>query len=281
MTLRIGPVTYRIGSDWASPIEALRCLYAAYPAAFSVPDFTVRLEATRFWRRYIRPSVLIGGDFTLPEAAPLPLSLGLLAAEMGMNLQLALGERRFLLLHASAVERDGRALIMTGESGSGKSTLATLLGECGWRFLGDEFVLVEPGSGLVYPFPRPSSLKNASIAILADSVPECRFGPLLTDTPKGNIRHIMPPDAALAAMDVPAYPAALVFPRFGLEPGVRPVAPSETFVRLTQASTNYVAMGERGFETLTRLVEGVPAIALDYPDTSTALRQINELWCAL
>ncbi|MGE9115877.1 ATP-binding cassette domain-containing protein, partial [Escherichia coli] len=78
----------------------------------------------------------------------LPLAHGLLAAEMAMNLQLALGERRFLLLHAATVERDGRAIVLTGESGAGKSTLAALLSGRGWRLMGDEFALVNPDSGL-------------------------------------------------------------------------------------------------------------------------------------
>jgi hypothetical protein len=50
------------------------------------------------------------------------------------------------------------------------------------------------------------------------------------------------------------------------------VLPSETFVRLTQASTNYVALAERGFDALTRLVRTVPARALDYPDTGYCAR---------
>ncbi|MCG2921652.1 hypothetical protein KZ305_26580, partial [Escherichia coli] len=90
-------------------------------------------------RRFVRPSIFITGDHGLADAAPMSLAHGLLAAEMGMNLQMALGWRRHLLLHASSVEKDGRVLVMTGESGSGKSTLSALLGERGWRFMGDEF----------------------------------------------------------------------------------------------------------------------------------------------
>ncbi len=58
----------------------------------------------------------------------------------------------------------------------------------------------------------------------------------------------------------------------------RAVPPSEVFVRLTQASTNYVSLGERGFDALTRLVQGVPARAIDYPDTETAIAQVERLW---
>ena len=132
-TLRIGPIGFRIGSDWRGPVDQLRDLYRDYPRPEAgIADFNVRLFAARPWRRFVRPSVMIGGDFTIPDAAPLPLDQGLLAAEMGMNLQMALAQRRYLLLHASAVERDGRALLMTGESGAGKSTLAALLMTRGW-----------------------------------------------------------------------------------------------------------------------------------------------------
>ncbi len=279
--VQVGPVAFRIGSAWRSPIAALASLYRDYPTPMGVPDFTVRLEPAAPWRRWIRPTLGIGGDFTLPEAAPLPLRLGLLAAEMGMNLQLALGERRFLLLHAASVERDGRALILTGESGAGKSTLATLLGSDGWRFMGDEFALIDPESGMAFPFPRPSSLKNEGIEAALSKIDRLRFGPLLENTPKGRIRHVAPLSSALQAMRVPAAPALVAFPRFGLSEAARPVAPSEAFVRLTQASTNYVALGERGFTALTALVEGVPAVALDYPDMTTARRMIDDLWGAL
>jgi len=56
------------------------------------------------------------------------------------------------------------------------------------------------------------------------------------------------------------------------------VMPSEAFIRLTQASTNYVTLGERGFDALTGLVRAVPARAIDYPDTATAIAQVERLW---
>jgi HprK-related kinase A len=277
--LRVGPVSFRIGSAWPGPVEALRRLYAGYPPAAEPCDFTVRLEPSRPWRRTLRPSVAIAGDFTLPDAAPLPLAQGLLAAEMGMNLQMALGQKRFLLLHAGTVEREGRALILTGHSGAGKSTLAALLGERGWRFMGDEFALLDPETGLLHAFPRAISLKNAALGLFDGAAPE-RLGPVLRGTPKGTIRHLRPPADALARMDEPARPALILFPRFGreLEREVRTVGAAEVFVRLTQASTNYVALGERGFDALVRLVAEVPARAIDYSSSEEAAALVDTLW---
>lgn len=277
--LRIGPVGFRIGSDWRAPIAALDALYRDYPAPEDdIPDFNVHLFAARPWRRFLRPSVHIGGDFVIPDAAPLPLAQGLLAAEMGMNLQMALGQRRYLLLHASAVEKSGKALLMTGLSGAGKSTLAALLMAQGWRLMGDEFALLDPATGLLHGFPRLISLKNEAIGVIERALPDARFGRTLHGTPKGTIRHLVPDVRAIAAMAEPAEPRLVLFPSFGFAAAEREVLPSETFVRLTQASTNYVALAERGFDALTRLVRTVPARALDYPDTATALAQVERLW---
>lgn len=280
ISLQIGPARFRIGSDWETPIVQLDRLYRGYPRGDSVPDFTVRLEATSFLRRHIRPSIAIAGDFMLPDAAPLPLVQGLLAAEMAMNLQMALGWRRHLILHASAAEKDGKALIMTGLSGSGKSTLSALLGERGWRFLGDEFVLLDPQTGRLAPFPRLISLKNTSIGTMEQAVGEetGRFGPLLSGTPKGEIRHLRPRDEAIAGMEVPATPALLLFPRFGHARAVRPLEPAESFVRLTQASTNYTVLGEAGFDALTSLIGSIPVRAIDYGTGDEALELVDVLW---
>jgi HprK-related kinase A len=275
--VQVGPAAFRLGSAWARPVNLLAELYRDYPTPALI-DYSVRLEPVSFLRRYVRASIAIKGDFMLPDAAPLPLAQALLAAEMGMNLQLALGWRRHLLLHASAVEKDGKVLIMTGESGSGKSTLSAVLGHSGWRFMGDEFVLLDLDTGDAVPFPRLISLKNEAIVAMQCRIGADRFGPLMTGTPKGDIRHLVPPANAVQAMTVAARPALLLFPSFGFEAAVRPVARSEVFARLTQASTNYVALGEGGFRALTRFVKNVPARAIDYRDGEQAEALVNRLW---
>ncbi|BAV65787.1 HprK-related kinase A [Sphingobium cloacae] len=279
ITLRIGPATFRIGSAWPEPIRLLGQLYADYPApADAIADFTVRLEPVRFLRRWLRPSIFITGDHGLADAAPMSLAHGLLAAEMGMNLQMALGWRRHLLLHASSVEKDGRILVMTGESGSGKSTLAAQLGERGWRLMGDEFALLDLETGAVLPFPRLVSLKNRAVHVIAAEVPLARMGPLLAGTAKGDIRHLVPRSDAVARMEEGGQPALLLFPRFGHAPAIRPVGQGETFMRLTQASTNYVALGEPAFAALTRFVAQVPALAMDFPSGDEAIAMVERLW---
>lgn len=277
--VRVGPVGFRVGSDWRAPIDALRALYRDYPTP-EVADFTVRLEAPALWRRWLRPTIVLGGDYMVPDAAPLPLRHGLLAAEMAMNLQVALGHRRHLLLHAAAAERDGACVILTGESGAGKSTLAALLMAEGWRLLGDEFVLLDLATGAAHPFPRMVSLKNESMEAVAARLPGARVGPVLAGTPKGTIRHLVPDARAIAGIDVPAMPAAILFPRFGAARAVRPVGAGEAFVRMTQASTNYTALGEAGFRALTALVARVPALAIDYPDGASGVALVEDAWRA-
>jgi len=103
---------------------------------------------------------------------------------------------------------------------------------------------------------------------------------MLAGTPKGDIRHLVPDSRAIAAMNTPAPPKLLLFPTYGHVADQRPVGMGEVFVRLTQASTNYTALGEAGFAALTRLVQAVPAHAIDYPDTEAALTTVEALWAA-
>ncbi|ATE66707.1 HprK-related kinase A [Rhizorhabdus dicambivorans] len=279
--VRIGPVSYRIGSPWSAPVAALRRLYAGYPLPEEgMATVTARIGPPRPWRRWLHPQVAIEGDHVLPDTVPMALRHGLLAIEMAMNMQVALGERRFLLVHAAAVERGGKALILPGDSGSGKSTLAALLGEAGWRLMADEFVLIDLATGLAFPFPRAISLKNSAIAEMEARIADpARFGPRLSGTPKGELRHLRPREDAVARMDEPAEPALILFPSYGYEPASDGVSKSELFARITEGSTNYIPLGQPAFDRLVTIAETVPAARFAYPDSASGVA-IVEQFCA-
>lgn len=144
--------------------------------------------------------------------------------------------------------------------------------------MGDEFALLDLASGQIFPFPRLVSLKNGAIDVLSAEVPPDRMGPLLANTAKGDIRHLVPRGGAIDRMEEGGQPALLLFPRFGHAADRRDVGQAEVFMRLTQASTNYVALGEAGFLALSRLVQRVPAHAIDFPSGDDAITMIERLW---
>lgn len=68
-------------------------------------------------------------------------------------------------VHAAALARDGRAVLLVGPSGTGKSTLAFQAAESGWDLVGDDFVLVH--SNRVYPVYTRGKLHDQSIPVLS------------------------------------------------------------------------------------------------------------------
>lgn len=71
-----------------------------------------------------------------------------------------------LLLHAGAVERDGRVVVIAGLSGDGKSTLVAALVRAGFAYLTDELVAIDPGTGRVVKFAKPLDLDDSSRVLL-------------------------------------------------------------------------------------------------------------------
>ncbi|WP_186500669.1 hypothetical protein [Synechococcus sp. A15-60] len=59
-------------------------------------------------------------------------------------------QRGALVLHGTALERDGEAILLLGHPAAGKSTLAWCLLQDGWRLLSSELVALSP-DGLVQP----------------------------------------------------------------------------------------------------------------------------------
>jgi hypothetical protein len=80
---------------------------------------------------------------------------------LAQTLPLAAALRGLDLLHASAVEVDGRALAFVGAPGAGKTSIASHLVGLGRRFVTDDVLAVSagPGSLLAHPGPAVANLE--------------------------------------------------------------------------------------------------------------------------
>lgn len=84
------------------------------------------------------------------------------------------GLRGATLLHASAVEVDGRALAFIGRSGQGKSTIAALLCAAGAPLITDDVLCVEPNDPPMCVGGANEVRLRESAALLADGHPGFR-----------------------------------------------------------------------------------------------------------
>lgn len=85
---------------------------------------------------------------------------------LGSALGILLHQRGELVLHASAVARDGRAIVLCGHSGAGKSTTAAALCERGFSFVSDDICVLrlnQNGLPVVLPDGRQLKLWRNSI----------------------------------------------------------------------------------------------------------------------
>jgi HprK-related kinase A len=271
--VEIGPYRYQLVSSVGIVARHWQALYQGYPrpSPGELADFRIGLEAPSFLRRFFRPNVVPDCDVSAPFQ-PVRRNHGLVALEMAMNWQTALGALRYLTLHAASIAQGSNGIILPGASGSGKSTLATGLGWQGWRFLSDEFVMLSPQTQQLHPYPRPTSLKNESIAVMKAVAPLENFSVEFPETHKGTICYVRPPQAAIDQMHETVTPRFLVFPDFARDAAgkLTPMPPEEAFVRLVAGSANYDRMGEAAFTLLVNLVQTCPAFVMSYAQFSDA-----------
>ena len=260
--------------------QDLHFLYADCPVVpdGEIVDFRVALRRPSGLRRWWRPQVRILFDgASLVE--PMPLAVALPALEWGLNWAIAAHAHHHVMIHAAVLERDGRAVVLPGTPGAGKSTLCAGLAHRGWRLLSDEFALLRPADGLLVPWPRPISLKNASIDVIRAFAPDARLGRSVPDTAKGTVALLRPPPESRRRMRETAEPAWLVFPgyRAGEPARLTALSRARAFHRLAQMSFNYAMLGAPGFETLRRMVGACDTFEFTYGE----LKEAVELFGAL
>lgn len=141
--------------------------------------------------------VAIDASYTRMTVSPDPSAdpglVGLLATGGALAAILTLAGR--CVLHAAAVDVDGRAIVILGPSGSGKSTLAAALCRDGGRLVSDDVLVVDVDGGSVVCHRGNGTLRlRPGAQLLADHLPPER----LTTTVDGRLGACYEPTDATA-----------------------------------------------------------------------------------
>ena len=280
LRLRTGPVVSCISARLSVLVRGIALFYAHYPVVDedSFADFHVSVAKPRGLRRWVRPQANFYCDGYLPFT-PLPADQAFPMLEWGLNWCVSSHCHQYLIFHAAAVEKSGRAMLLPAPPGSGKSTLCAGLVNRGWRLLSDELSLIDMGSSRAVPLARPVSLKNASIDVIKAFAPGATIGPSVHDTAKGSVAHMRAPLESVHRASEPALPAWIVLPRYvaGLPGRLTALSKARALMHMATNAFNYAAHGRRGFEFLARLVDEVACYEFEYSDLEDAVRIFDDL----
>ncbi|MDD2658232.1 MAG: HprK-related kinase A [Methylococcales bacterium] len=280
LRLKVGGFNVCLSSSVTEVADHLLCLYGHFDVVNNEDfiDFYTSIEPPSIVRRFFRAQINFSFDGYIPFK-PLPYNQASAMFEWGLNWCIANYSHHYLVIHAAVVERNGQAFIFPGTPGSGKSTLCAALVCSGWRLLSDEMTLVSIFDGLVYPVPRPISLKNKSLEIIRNFSPDVIMGPVVDNTAKGAIGHVRPPDESVELGKNPAKPAKMVFPKYleGSNTDLIPLSKSRSLLKVAENSFNYNILGIQGFNTAGDLINASDCYEFKYCRLEEAVALFTEL----
>lgn len=194
---------------------------------------------------------------------------------LGPAMAMLLHQRGCLVLHASAVAIDGKAIVFVGEKGRGKSTLTTALYECGYEFLTDDVAALDVGESITIRPSVPLAKVDPDALEALKVSGETRFA-LGGEIPK--VGRVMAERVTSASL-----PVHCIFSlRFGAGPSLVRLSPQQAFAELLRHT--FAARWLSGqkpdplhFSRAASLVNRIPLIMLERPKKFSAMNETLHL----
>ncbi len=179
---------------------------------------------------------------------------------------------RYLIVHASAVARDGIAVAFPAQANSGKSTLATILVEAGYDYLTDEATAIDLDTGELVAYPKPITLDPGSQRLLAHLDPDGLAG-------ESSKWRIAPTDVRPGSVVERAVLTHLVVPTFepGADNALVPIATIDAVIALLGGAFNLAEHGDR-LDDIVALVEGCTTYSLRHDGIAGPVAAIASLF---
>lgn len=280
-----GPFNAKLRSQNPHLIETFQHIYSDLPILDNntVCQYDIEIETERKKLAFSERKAQFYLDGIKPFE-PYPYDHAFPMLEWGLNWCIGTSANQYLLLHSGVVEKNGLCLILPAMPGSGKSTLSSALALSGWRLLSDEFGVVQHSTSAddycqVVPLPRAIPLKNESIDIIRNFSCNAVMGPIYPNTRKGTVCHLSPPGDSIKRQTETAIAKWIVFPHYakGQKTQLIPYNKANAFIKVSNNSFNYQVTMEKGFKTLTKLIETTDCYSLPNGDLQEAVDTLNEL----
>lgn len=275
ISLKLSPFKFQIETDIPAVANNIQTLY---PDAQTVDreiqneseefiDYNLKLIQGGGLRKWVKGQARFLCDYREPFK-PLNASQAFAMLEWGMNWTIAAHEMQYVIVHAGILAKNGRAVLFPAPPGSGKSTLTAHLAFNGWQLLSDEMALIDPITHRVIPFVRPICLKNSSIDLAKKWFPNGCFSTVATDTHKGDVIHLSPPDVSWQMATQSAEIKGVVFPNYRANQAMQiyQLSQAETFLQLAENAFNFQVLGLQGFDTVVNVVENAKCFEIFHND---------------
>jgi hypothetical protein len=184
--------------------------------------------------------------------------------------------QEFFQLHAGAVIKRGKIILLPANHGQGKTTLTLSLAQNNYRCLSDDIVLIEPETTKIIPFPRSFLIKDKSIKSLAEShlIDKkngyyCKSEDILYYNP-------FPSNRQLIRSAIPHTIIELKHSR-RFKNELRPINKSQMCIKLLRQSFNIHNYKRNGVSILTKLVRNSKCYSLKTNNITDAVRLVSQI----
>ncbi len=191
---------------------------------------------------------------------------------------------RYSQIYAAFVAKEAGGLLIPGRTHIGKTTLALTLWELGWTMYSDDLAVLQPESGLFFPFPRALKLEGRTLEHLKAPAlgNELRLGPPDYSDPFAYFHPSwLSPKRGGDHLPKPVEARWIVFPRHRArarnKPDLRPLTRGQALRRLVPHAFATQEFGVRGLEILSDLVSRTAPYELVLGSPEENCRLIDEI----
>ena len=184
-------------------------------------------------------------------------------------------EPYLMAMHAGAVERNGKAIVLPGSSGSGKSTLTATLVAKGFNLFSDEIALLGY-DGNLKPIPFSMNIKEGSWSVLSQYYKELENTQTHLRFDGQHVKFLSPKNLLNSHFQV----SALIFPKYaeGQPCRLKPLSSCETLGRIKEAGYQLEKpLTKEHFELILEYLLTKPSYLLSYSSLEEASEIIEAL----